>query len=194
MPAKGPFDFDDGFENIPVVKSTTQAVKNTGTAAAKQAAATTKALVNQLYAQSTPQADDDQQADVNPGAQAQKYSKPSNAAGKVMPPQTHAATKAGAKTTTATADPADDAKLEETRRKLQQQHTSEYFNPTIGDLETQMKRHAQQKKQEEEMQTQQEEQEKKQEMEALEEKKKKEVPMAVKMGRNRAEQHRGASG
>jgi hypothetical protein len=144
MPAKGPFDFDDGFENNPIVTATSQAVKNTGTAAAKQVANTTKSIVSQLYAKSDPVADDDQQADFNPGAQAQKYTKPMGGATTIVPPTTHAAAAAAGKASAQ--NPADQAQLEETRKKLQQ-HTQEYFNPTIGDLETEMKRHEQQKKQ-----------------------------------------------
>lgn len=196
--SQDPFETDDGFENIPVVQKPVQAVNKVANTVVKQTAqqikATTKAFISQLYGSSSPTAtDDDQQQDatVNAAAHAQKVQTPTP-----IPTAVAAAhTPHSIGQTTAVPQTAEEQeKLAEARRNLQQ-HSSEYYDPTFGniaDIETGIRQEAQKNQQEEQQKEQEEEQEEQQKME-LEEKKKKE-PIAVTRARNKAEMNRGAAG
>lgn len=199
--AGDPFEMDDGFENIPVVQKPVQAVNKVANTVVKQTAqqvkATTKAFISQLYGASSPSAtDDDQQqvdATVDPMAQVQKTQ--TGQAQSSLPQQATHQANAAQSSASSTASPSDQAKIEQARRELQQQHRSEYYIPTFGDitnLESDIKKEAQ-KRQQEEQQKEQEEEQEKQQMEELKEQKKKE-PIAVTRARNKAEMNRGASG
>jgi len=204
--ASDPFEMDDGFEDIPVVKAPVQNINKvantTVKATAAQAKAIAKTFVSQLYGSSTPAAtdDDQQQADatgVDPMAQAQKTQATGHAAGQAaQAAAAHAGTKgASATQQTTAATPEEEEKLAQARRELAQTHNSEYFVPTfgeIGHLESEVRKEAQ-KRQQQEQEREQEKEQEKQQLAELEEKKKKE-PIAVTRGRNKAESNRGASG
>ena len=133
---KSPFDLDEGIENIPLVKTPTQAVNkvaNSGTKyAAKQAKALTKAFVNQLYGASTPAAtdDDQQQADATAADPLAQVKKSQNTGTTHYTPS---ATQQNAAANTKTATP-EEEELAATRRSLNQ-HISEYQTPTFGKID-----------------------------------------------------------
>lgn len=183
---KNPFDMDDGIEDIPVVKATTNVVKQAaGTVAkqtAQQAKQTAQAFVNQLYGVSD-QTDAATDTSVDPQQQVKQH----NPSQPVPSPVSSASSQQQQQPQPSS----DQAKLEQTRRALQQTHTSEYFNPTIGDLETEIKKEEQKREQAKQQEAQEEEQQKV-EMEDLQEQKKNETPVAVQLAKTKSERRPGA--
>lgn len=152
---KSPFDLDDGFE-MPAVSVPTQAVKQAAGAVIKQTAQqakqATQAFISQLYggAGDTSVIADDQKTDavINPLVQAQKIQ-----AGQV------GANQHSGQPTQTTATTEEQAKIEKTRRELQQTHTSSYATPTLGridNLEADIKKEEEKRKQEEQKRKQEE--------------------------------------
>lgn len=184
--ARNPFDMDDGIEDVPVVKATTNVVKQaTGTVAkqtAQQAKLAAQAFVNQLYGVGGT-TDTTTDTSVDPQQQVQKQQ---NSPQSTPVPQAPTSSQQPQQQV-----PSDQAKLEQTRRALQQTHTSEYFNPTIGDLETNIKKE-EQKRMQAKQQEEQEEEQKKVQMEELKEQKKNETPVAVQIAKTKSERRPGA--
>ncbi len=190
--SNNPFELDDGFEGIPVVQNPVQGVKQAATTAVKataaQAKAAAKTFVSQLYGASDPTtATVDDQTDAVPNAAPQMQ--PHQQAISHMPPQP------SQKSALPTKNPAKQAKIEETRRKLAQTHTSNYYLNMAGDvtnLESDVRKREEERKQADEQRKQQIEEEEKK-LEELKEQQKKE-PISVTRARNKAESNRGASG
>jgi hypothetical protein len=173
---KSPFDFDDGFENIPIVKTPVQVVKQAGTAVVKQTAQQAKKTAQTVFSQLSGSGDqlatnDDQQH-----------------ADKGSDPMTHSKTMQGQKTANNanTQTPEEQEKLKETREKLRQ-HTQSYSSglDKVGEhLETEIKRREEERKQAEQKRKQEEEEEK-QKKKQEKEQQDQEQPVATGKGRMR---------
>ncbi|HEX8932343.1 MAG TPA: hypothetical protein VF810_04260 [Patescibacteria group bacterium] len=201
---KSPFDLDEGFE-MPAISKPTQAVKQvTGTVVkqtAKQAQQAAQSFVNQLYGATDTQAAGDQKTDTAaPLAGIQK------------PPTSSQVQQSASGSPLSTAAPEEQAKIEKTRRELQQTHTGSYVVPTlgkIGDLEADIRKEEEKRKQEEQKKKQEEAEEEQQKLQEKQQREQEFIMPSGKMagGRNRmkqpisvtraktkAEINRGASG
>jgi len=200
----GGFSDDIDIERNTVVTTTSQAVKNAGTAVVIQAGQQVKGAADEaanefldaLYGSTTSSEDEQSPDNAHPTQQQQK---PHPTSFQTKQQQNNATTQA----------PTDKDKLEETRRKLQQTHNQDYFNPTIGDLEVQMKREADKRKQADEQRIREEEEAKqKKAQEQQQQNQQLAMPagkgrmrmgkpvksMDVEMGKKKTETFRGASG